>query len=83
MALVGVLANDYLNAPVGPAVEIQGTVNGNCVPRGRESSVFDCSVTLSDGSYDMFRTATQLTTGSKITYSRRNRRFFGRAYERR
>jgi hypothetical protein len=71
----------YVNGPVGPSTEVRGELEGNCVPRGKQSNLFDCTAKLADGSYQTFRHSRQLIGGTSLTFARRDRRYVGRLYE--
>jgi hypothetical protein len=74
---VGIL----LNEPVGAATRVNGNLEANCVPRGKQSNVFDCTAKLADGSYQTFRQLRPLTGGTPVAFLRRDRKYVGRHYE--
>jgi hypothetical protein len=76
LVVVGMLINE----PVGPAIEVHGTLEGNCVPRGRQSNIFECTAKLTDGSYQIFRELQPLRGGITVTFMRRDRKYMGRQY---
>jgi len=71
----------FINEPVGPATSVQGTLEGNCIPRGKQSNIFDCTAKLSDGSYQTFRELRPLRGGTTVRFSRRDRKYVGRDYQ--
>jgi hypothetical protein len=71
----------YFNAPIGPSTQVGGNLEGNCVPRGKQSNLFDCTAKLVDGSYQTFRNTRPFTGGTAVTFERRERRYFGRHYQ--
>jgi hypothetical protein len=71
----------FLNEPVGPATRIRGALETNCVPRGKQSNLFDCTAKLTDGSYQTFRELRPLRGGTSVTFLRRDRKYVGRYYE--
>jgi hypothetical protein len=75
---VAVVLVILLNEPVGSGTQVLGTVEGNCVPRGRQSNFFDCGVKLSDGTRLLFRELHQFQSGTRVTFICRNRKYFGR-----
>lgn len=78
LVLLGVAI--YVNGPVGPSTEVRGNLERNCVPRGKQSNMFDCTARLADGSYQTFQHLRQLTSGTSVTFARRDRRYVGRLY---
>ena len=79
--MLAYIANAWLNSPVGGYERVTGTLLGNCVPRGKQSSGFQCTATLVDGSTQTFIAQRSLTGGTRVDYHRRERRFFGNHYE--
>jgi hypothetical protein len=71
----------YFNAPIGPSTKVGGNLEGNCVPRGKQSNMFDCTAKLVDGSYQVFRHTHPFTGGTAVSFERRERRYFGRHYQ--
>ena len=70
-----------IDGPVGPAVTVQGTLSDNCVPRGKQSNIFQCTAKLSDGSVQAFEMLRPLRAGASVTFIRRERRYFGHHYQ--
>jgi len=56
-------------------------LEGNCVPRGKQSNWFDCTAKLNDGSIQVFRGFRPLTDGTKVVFMRHDRRYVGKQYQ--
>jgi hypothetical protein len=81
LLLLAYLANAWFNNPVGRHERITGTLSGNCVPRGKQSNSYHCTATLTDGSTQTFIAQRSLTSGTRVDFHRRERRYFGNHYE--
>ncbi len=77
LVVLGILMNE----PVGPGTQVQGTLEGNCIPRGKQSNIFDCTAKLTDGSYQTFRELRPLRGGTTVRFMRRDRKYVGRHYQ--
>jgi len=66
------------NEPVGGGTQVPGTIESNCVPRGRQSNWFHCDAKLSDGTRLLFRDFRQFRGGTAVTFMCRDRKYFGR-----
>ena len=71
----------FLNEPIGAGTRVQGNLEANCVPRGKQSNVFHCTAKLADGSIQTFRQLRPLRGGTPVTFLRRDRKYVGRHYE--
>jgi hypothetical protein len=79
--MVAYIANAWLNSPIGGEERISGTLSGNCVPRGKQSNNYLCSARLTDGSTQTFIAHRSHTSGTRVDYYKRDRRFFGSHYQ--
>ena len=77
LIVLGILMNE----PVGPGIQVQGTLEDNCIPTGKQSNIFDCTARLTDGSYQTFRELRPLRGGTTVKFIRRDRKYVGRHYQ--
>lgn len=70
-----------INGPVGEPTAIKGSISQRCIPRGRQSNILTCTVQLNDGSVQVFTSLYPVEPGTPVSFSRYDRRFFGKSYE--
>lgn len=79
--LAAYLTLDLIDGPEGPGTAVRGTLSDNCVPRARQSNFWQCTAHLNDGSTQTFIMMRPLRAGTSVTFTRRERKYFGNDYQ--
>ena len=77
VVLFGVL----VNGPVGEPTDVKGTVEQVCIPLGKPGSSIRCVARLGDDSTAVFNTDFRREAGTRVSFARYSRRFYGKYYD--